>query len=75
MGTSLRWFIACADHHSNPAAATGPKACNCKEPARSPVRAALVARLRKQVGQGMPVKARSGQEKPGSAGWSPFNQA
>jgi hypothetical protein len=30
------------------------------------VRAVLMARVRKQVGQGMPVRARSGQLNPGS---------
>ena len=40
---------------------------------RSPVSAALVARVRKQVGQGMPVMARSGQLNPGSCGCNPFS--
>ena len=35
---------------------------------------AAVARVRKQVGQGMPVRARSGQEKPGRCGCRPLSQ-
>ena len=55
-------------------AATGPKACKLIEPVKSPVRAAAVARVRKQVGQGTPVNARSGQAQPGRAGCRPFSQ-
>ena len=32
-----------------------------------------MARVRKQVGQGMPVRARSGQLNPGSCGCNPFS--
>ena len=56
------------------AAAMGPKACSCTDPARFPVSAAAVARVRKQVGQGMPVSARSGHGIPGSRGCCPLNQ-
>jgi hypothetical protein len=32
-----------------------------------------VARVRKQLGQGMPVRDRSGQLKPGNSGLPPLN--
>jgi hypothetical protein len=34
-----------------------------------------VARVRKQLGQGMPVRARSGQLKPGNSGLPPLNHS
>ena len=52
-------------HQISPAATSGPKACCSSEPARSPRNASSVARVRKQVGQGMAVSARSGQLQPG----------
>ena len=65
-GMSRRWRIETTDQSTKTAASTGPNRCKCTASWRSPVRAALVARVRKQVGQGMPVRARSGQLKPGS---------
>ena len=69
-----RWRIARIAQPSRAAAARGPKACSWIAPARSPVSAALVARVRKQVGQGMPVRAQNGQAQPGGPGCSPFSQ-
>jgi hypothetical protein len=71
---SLRCWMAVIDHQISAAAATGPKAWSWSDPARSPLSAEAVARLRKHVGHGMPVMARSGQEKPGSAGCRPLSQ-
>ena len=67
-GINRPWWMATADQASSAAAASGPKACSWIEPVRSPVSAVLVARVRKQVGQGMPVRARRGQAQPGSPG-------
>jgi hypothetical protein len=54
------------DQPTKTAAITGPNKCQCRALWTSPVRAVLMARVRKQVGQGMPVRARSGQLNPGS---------
>ena len=65
-GMSRRWRIETTDQPTKTAASTGPNRCQCTESWRFPVRAELMARVRKQVGQGIPVRARSGQLNPGS---------
>ncbi len=70
---SRRRRIAASDQITSPAANSGPKACSCKALLKSPRRLAQVARVRKQLGQGMPVRARSGQLKPGNSGLPPLN--
>ncbi len=65
--------MAWIDHHTRAMATTGPNACSLTAVGQSPVRAALVARVRKQVGQGTPVRRRKGQLNPGSQGCQPFS--